>query len=149
MTNRDPRDSLPLPSEDTGDLLETPASGDTDDYLVAREEGVPYVPPTERVLADPQLDEGGPDLAAAPRDDEEALSQEESDGATDLTARALAALRSSDLASGERLSVAAVGTTVFLRGEVESVDVLEELLAILGDVEGVEDVVDETAIRNL
>ena len=62
----------------------------------------------------------------------------------DLVARSLQALRASDLVAGTRLSVGAAGSTLFLRGEVESVDLLDELLAILGDVEGVEDVVDET-----
>ena len=38
----------PLPSEDGGDLVDEPASGETEDYLVASAEGVPYVPPTER-----------------------------------------------------------------------------------------------------
>jgi hypothetical protein len=48
MIDREPKDSLPLPSEDEGDLVDAPASGETDDYLVAQEEGVPYVPPSER-----------------------------------------------------------------------------------------------------
>jgi hypothetical protein len=142
MSDRDPRNEQPLPSEDTGDLREPPASGETDDYLVAREEGVPYVPPTERVLSEPRPHAGGPDQAAAPRDAEEALSD-------DLAARALAALRASDLVSGNRLSVGVVGDAIHLRGEVESVDVLDELLALLGEVDGVAEVVDETTVRGL
>jgi hypothetical protein len=143
MNDRDPRAPIPLPSEDTGDLVETPPEGVTDDYLVASEEGVPYVPPTERVIGEPGPDEEGPDEAAAPRDDEEAL------GNDDLEARALAALRASDLVAGERLQVRAEGSTIYLRGEVESVDVLDELLALLEGVEGVEEVVDETTVRGL
>jgi hypothetical protein len=142
MNDRDPRAPLPLPSEDTGDLVETPASGDTDDHLVAREEGVPYVPPTERVIGERRPGEESPDEAAAPQDDEEALSD-------DLAARALAALRASDLVAGERLQVGAVGSTIHLRGQVDSVDVLDELLALLGEVEGAEEVVDETTVRGL
>ena len=41
---------LPLPSEDEGDLLDEPAPSESDDQLVASQEGVPWVPPTERVL---------------------------------------------------------------------------------------------------
>lgn len=145
MNLHDPERELPLPSEDTGDLSETPARGQTDDFLVAREEGVPYVPPTDRVLGQPRGEQGGSGPAAAPADDEEALRMEDPE-ASDLAARSLEALRSSDLVAGTRLSVGAVGTTVFLRGEVESIDVLDELLAILGEVEGVEDVVDETTV---
>jgi hypothetical protein len=101
--------------------------------------------PNDRVLGEPRADQGGVAPAAAPADEEEALRMEDRDGA-DLAARSLEALRSSDLVAGSRLSVGAVGSTVFLRGEVESIDVLDELLAILGDVEGVEDVVDETTV---
>ena len=132
MNDMNPSDRLPLPSEDTGDLVEPPASGETDDPLVAREEGVPYSPPTESVRGEPVADEAGPDPAAT----------------ADVTARAVEALRRSELAAGQRLSVGAIGSTVYLRGEVESVDVLDELLGILGDVEGVEDVVDETTLAN-
>jgi hypothetical protein len=148
MNEREPRNELPLPSEDTGDLARTPPDGETDDFLVAREEGVPYVPPTERVLSEPRADEAGPDRAAAPANDDEALRQagEETD---DLAARSLEALGRSDLAAGSRLSVGAVGSTVYLRGEVESVDVVDELLAVLGEVEGVEDVVDETTVAGV
>jgi hypothetical protein len=142
MNDRDPRRDLPLPSEDTGDLVDTPPAGETDDYLVAREEGVPYVPPTERVIGEGRTDLGGPDQSTGPSDDEEAPSE-------DLSARAIAALRASDLVAGERLQVGAVGSTVYLRGEIESVDILDELLALLGDVEGVEEVVDETTVRGL
>ncbi|HEX2193362.1 MAG TPA: BON domain-containing protein [Candidatus Limnocylindria bacterium] len=150
MDDSDPRDRLPLPSEDEGDLVETPIRGETDDFLVAREEGVPYVPPTERVLSEPRISEGGPDQAAAPANDEEALRQQDHGAESpDIAARALAALRSSDLVAGDRLSVGAVGSTVYLRGEVESVDVLDEILALLGDVEGVEEVADETTVRGI
>ena len=43
-------DRLPLPSEDSGDLVDEPRAGMTDDPIVAVEEGVPYDPPTERVV---------------------------------------------------------------------------------------------------
>jgi hypothetical protein len=63
MDNREERDRLPLPSEDTGDLVDEPAAGDTDDYLVAREEGVPYVPPMDRVVSEARIGESGVDVA--------------------------------------------------------------------------------------
>ena len=43
-------DRLPLPSEDSGDLVDEPPTGVTDDPIVAVEEGVPYEPPMERVV---------------------------------------------------------------------------------------------------
>ena len=140
-------DRLPLPSEDGGDLTDEPASGMTDDYLVAREEGVPYAPPTERVPSEADepddaraldLDESiqGPD-AEPPRDD-------------DLRAHVIEALRASDVPAGDRLRVAVSGgSMVVMQGEVESVEVLNEILGIVGDVPGVTDVLDEVQVSGI
>lgn len=56
-------DRLPLPSEDQGNLTEEPRAGMTDDPLVAAEEGVPYDPPTDRVLSEGRGADGAPDAA--------------------------------------------------------------------------------------
>ena len=131
----DPRQ--PLPSEDTGDLVDEPATGHTSDPLVAREEGVPWIPPTEHdglpsdpeavLEADDTIQADGP---PAPRDEA-------------LLADVMAVLRGSDLPAGERIRVAVTGPTVFLRGTVASITPAEEILGLVGDVSGVEDVVDE------
>ncbi len=144
MDDRNDRHGLPLPSEDTGDLQDPPRGGDTDDYLVAREEGVPYVPPSERVMSEPRIGEGGPDFAGAARADGMQLRQSDTGG--DLAARALEALRRSDVVAGNRLTVSAAGSTVIVSGEVEAIEVLDEVMGILGDVEGVEVVEDRTTI---
>jgi BON domain len=141
---------LPYPSEDTGDLAETPASGLTDDPLVAREEGVPYEPPEERVLTDTRLEQSGPDQAGvAPTLDEE-LGREEGvdDRPTDdaLAVLCLEALRRSELPAGDRIRIAVAGHTVHVRGTVESVDILDEILNLVGEVPGVDDVVDEVIV---
>jgi hypothetical protein len=151
MIDREPEDSLPLPSEDGGDLVDAPASGETDDYLVAQEEGVPYVPPSERVLSESRADESGPDVAGTAPDDEEELRREAppDDASQDLGERAAEALRRSDLPAGDRLRVGAIGSTIYLRGEVESVEVADELIGLLGDIPGVEDVVDETTLAGM
>lgn len=145
---------MPLPSEDEGNLVEEPRRGMTDDHLVAAEEGVPYDPPTDRVLSDAREDHGGadqagtdataggelerednvqPSSAALPRDDE-------------LQVDVVERLRASDVVAGDRIRVAAAGSRVVLRGEVESVDVLDEVLGVVGDVPGVEEVVDEVSV---
>jgi hypothetical protein len=134
----DPRQ--PLPSEDTGDLVDEPATGFTSDPLVAREEGVPWIPPTERdglpsdpedvLEADDTIQADGP---PTPRDEA-------------LLAHVMGVLRGSDLPAGERIRVAASGTTVFVRGTVASITTAEEILALVGDVPGVEDVVDELEV---
>jgi BON domain-containing protein len=129
---------IPLPSEDTGDLVEEPASGQTDDYLVAREEGLTYDPPDQRVPGESRPGEDRLVAAdtARPTDDE-------------LLDRVLEALRSSDVPAGERLRVSVAGRTVRIRGEVESVDLLDELLGMIGDVPGADEVIDEVEIAGV
>ena len=133
----------PLPSEDGGDLVDEPASGETEDYLVASAEGVPYVPPMERTLTeesdadelerddDIQLDDGG-----LPRDGK-------------LQADVIEALRASDVTAGERIRVAVTGRRVKVQGEVETIEALDEILGIVGDVPGVDEVVDEVTVTRL
>jgi hypothetical protein len=150
MDQGEPRDRLPLPSEDEGDLLDEPASGETDDYLVAQEEAVPYVPPNERVLSEPRADQGGPDIAGTGPDDESEIRRQATPEAEspDLAARAVEALRRSELPAGDRIEVGKVGSTVILHGEVESIDIADEMAALLGDLPGVDDVIDETRVTS-
>jgi hypothetical protein len=151
-------DRQPLPSEDTGDLVDEPASGETDDYLVAREEGVPYVPPTERVLSEERGWEGADwagtdatDAGELERDDN--IQPDDGDGALphddELRADVIEALRSSNVPAGDRIRIAVTGARVHVQGEVESVDVLDEVLGIVGDVVGVEEVLDEVTVTGM
>jgi hypothetical protein len=152
MELRDERQ--PLPSEDTGDLAEEPRRGMTDDPLVASEEGVPYDPPSDRVLTQPREGESGADVAGTDPTQAGELEREDfvqpPDGERprddELQADVVERLRASDVVAGDRIRVAAAGSRVWLRGEVESVDVLDEILGIVGDVPGVEDVVDEVRV---
>jgi BON domain-containing protein len=149
-----PDDRLPLPSEDSGDLAEEPATGETDDYLVAQEEGVPYVPPTERVLSESP---DGPDVAGTDSTDAGELERSDMVQPDDemparddeLLADAIEALRASDVVAGDRIRLAVNGTQVIVRGEVESIEVSDEVLAIVGDVPGVTDVVDELEVAGI
>ena len=145
MEQRDER--LPLPSEDTGDLLDEPASGLTDDFLVAREEGLPYTPPTERVPG--EASDSDPDALELDRD--ESIQPPDGDLPRDdeLRARVIEALRASDVPAGDRLRVAVSGSLVVVQGEVESIDVLDEIVGIVGDVPGVSDVLDEVAVAGI
>jgi len=133
----------PPPAEDSGDLVDEPASGDTDDFVVATEEGVPYVPAMERAIGDEsdadelerdddiQLDEGG-----LPRDGE-------------LQADVIEALRASDVPAGEHVRVSVSGRRATVRGEVETIEALDEILGIVGDVPGVAEVADEVTVTRL
>ena len=147
----------PLPSEDTGDLLDDPAGGVTDDYLVAREEGVPYVPPTDRVMSESRGAEGV-DYAGTDETDAGELEREDDvqpeDGGglprdDELQADVIEALRSSDVVAGDRIRISVTGARVHVRGEVESVDVLDEILGIVGDVVGVDEVLDEVNVTGV
>lgn len=148
----------PLPSEDTGDLLEDPAGGVTDDYLVAREEGIPYVPPTDRVMSEARGAEGV-DYAGTDESDAGELERDgdliqADDGGglprdDELRADVIEALRSSDVVAGDRIRIAVTAARVHVQGEVESVDVLDEILGIVGDVVGVEEVLDEVTVAGI
>jgi hypothetical protein len=147
---------LPLPSEDGGDLVDEPSTGETDDPMVAQEEAVAWVPPLDRVISDARPEEGGRDVAGTAGDDAEELEREDDvqpygrqprDG--ELLADVLEALRDSDVPAGERLRLAARGSTILVRGEVESVDVLDEILGLIGDVPGVDEVIDEVDVRGV
>jgi hypothetical protein len=146
----------PLPSEDTGDLVDEPISGMTDDYLVAREEGVPYIPPTDRVMSEAHGAEG---VDYAGIDETDAGELEREDGIQpeegglprddELQADVVEALRSSDVPAGDRIRIAVTGARVHVQGEVESVDVLDEILGIVSDVVGVEEVLDEVIVTGM
>ncbi|HEX7171975.1 MAG TPA: BON domain-containing protein [Candidatus Limnocylindria bacterium] len=71
--------------------------------------------------------------AARPTDDE-------------LTADVLEALRGSDVVAGDRIRVATEGRRVVLSGQVESIDVLHEILGIVGDLAGVDEVIDRVEV---
>ena len=146
----------PLPSEDTGDLIDEPVSGVTDDYLVAREEGVPYIPPTDRVMSEARGAEGvdyagtdATDAGELERDDEIQPDDGGLPRDDELQADVVEALRSSDVPAGDRIRIAVTGARVHVRGEVESVDVLDEILGIVGDVVGVEEVLDEVTVTGI
>jgi hypothetical protein len=139
-----PDDRLPLPSEDSGDLAEEPATGQTDDYLVAQQEGVPYVPPTERGIT-----ESGTDADELERNDMVQPDDQMPARDDELLADVIEALRTSDVVAGDRIRLTVNGTQVIVRGEVESIDVSDEVLAIVGDVPGVTDVVDELEVSGV
>ena len=148
-------DRLPLPSEDSGDLVDEPPTGVTDDPIVAVEEGVPYEPPMERVVVPGE--DGDTDIAGATDDAGAELEREddiqvpggEPPRDEELRADVIEALRRSELPAGDRIRVAVSGSQVLLAGEVESIDIAEELIGLVGDVPGVTDVVDELEVAGV
>jgi osmotically-inducible protein OsmY len=149
-------DRLPLPSEDSGDLVDEPPEGMTDDPIIATEEGVPYDPSNDRVMS--QVREGsGPDVAGTDDDAAGELEREDNvqlpDGEParddELRADVVEALRRSEVPAGDRIRVAVNGSQVILGGEVESIDIARELVGLVGDVAGVTDVVDELDVAGV
>ncbi len=127
--------------------------------MVATEEGVPYAPPTERVLDRPGRATDQPGPAGAPHDADEALEAmphpardevpEPMPADEALLADAVTALRRSDVTAGDRVRLDAAGSTIIVRGTVESISVADEILGIVGQVPGVSDVVDELEVSAL
>ena len=139
-----PDDRLPLPSEDSGDLAEEPATGETDDYLVAQQEGVPWVPPTEGAIT-----ESGTDADELERNDMVQPDDQVPARDDELLADVIEALRVSDVVAGDRIRLSVNGSQVIVRGQVESIEVSDEVLALVGDVPGVTDVVDELEVSGI
>jgi osmotically-inducible protein OsmY len=131
--------------------------GMADDPLISTEEGVPWDPPTDRVISEAREGQAGADLAGAGGDRAQELERDSSiqqprtEPPTDdeLLTHVLDALRASDLVSGDRIQVAVVGRTVVLRGEVESVSVADEIASVADLVAGVDEVIDETRVVGL
>jgi hypothetical protein len=115
-------------------------SGETDDPLVAIEEGQTYVPPSDPPVVasdDPQ----GSEVPAADGTDAEG----------DMNARIRSELRSDAATSGlaDRLEIAVIGSTAILRGRVDGIEDSDALAEVAGRVEGIEDVRDETEVAGL
>jgi hypothetical protein len=139
MLPEDEQERQPLPSEDSGDLWREPPSGMTDDPLVATQEGVPYDPPVEDLRHEGHDEEREAEASQAsggrpPRDDA-------------LLEIAIDALSRSGLAAGDHIQLGVDGSTLIVMGEVESIDVADEITGFLGDISGVDEVLDATEIR--
>jgi hypothetical protein len=129
-------------------------SGETDDPMVAAEEGLAYVPPTDPPIV-PSADPQGAEIAAGfgssaldePFDADhhsEVLPAED-----EVTARVREALLADAATSGfaEDLQIDTVGGRVYLRGIVDDVEDTDNAAAVAAEVEGVVDVIDELEVR--
>ncbi len=130
--------------------------GETDDPMVAAEEGLTYVAPTDPPVY-PGDDPSGPEVAAGfgstaqsdPFDEshhDELLSPED-----EVTARVRDALRADASTSdfADRLGIDSEGGLVVLRGLVDSIDDTDNAAAVAAGVEGVSEVVDQLEVRGL
>jgi hypothetical protein len=116
-------------------------SGETDDPLVAIEEGQTYVPPTD------------PPVILAPDDPEgiDSPGREEIDAESDINARIRDELRAdaATTALADRLEIGVVGSTAVIRGPVEGIEDTDSIVEVVGRVEGIHEVRDETTVPGL
>ena len=130
--------------------------GETDDPLVAIEEGQTWVPPSDPPTV-PSDDPQGIDIAAgtgvlgaAERYDDDHLDGADLDEG-ELNGRIREAIRN-DAATSEladRLEIAVVGSTVILRGVVDDIEDGDNLAAVIEQVDGIDEVRDETEVASL
>jgi hypothetical protein len=116
-------------------------SGETDDPLVAIEEGQKYVPPSDPPLVvDPEDPEGVDSPGGATLDAE-----------SDMNARIRDELRAdaATTALADRLEIAVLGSTAILRGTVDGIEDSDAILEVVGRVPGISDVRDETEVAGL
>jgi len=130
--------------------------GETDDPLVAIEEGQTWVPPNDPPTV-PSDDPQGIDVAAGTgvegvdeRYDDDPRSGDDLDE-SDLNGRIRKAIRNDAATSvlADRLEIAVVGSTAILRGVVDDVDDGDALAAVIEQVDGIDEVRDETEVASL
>jgi hypothetical protein len=116
--------------------------GETDDVLVAIEEGETWVPPTDPPVVPAP---GDPDQIEVPG------SEDQDAGEGELNARIRQALRSDSATSAlaDRIEIAVIGSTAILRGEVDGPEDSDVLVEVAGGVDGIDDVIDETEYPGL
>lgn len=147
---------LPTPSEDEGDLRPNRATPDvTSDWLVAREEGLPYdapsAPEPNQHFDEPDSLSGeGVAISASQGLDRDDMLPHELDTPPhddDLHNAIWAAIRAADFIIDEdQLDLFVLDDVVTLRGEVASLDQLNQLLQLVEQVPGVGEVMDEVYI---
>ena len=115
-------------------------SGETDDPLVAIEEGQTYIPPSDPPIV-PSDDPEGVESPAGDRVDAEG----------EMNARIRAELRAdaATTALAERLEIAVVGSTAIIRGQVDGIEDTDAIVEVASRVEGISDVRDETEVAVL
>jgi hypothetical protein len=130
--------------------------GETDDVMESVQEGLTYIPPIDPPVSPITDDPEGAAVATGfgltsdeelDADDLETLGSADDD----LTARVRRALRDDSLTLhlGRRLRIAADDGIVIVRGEVDDLTDSDNILAVLEDVPGVDEIRDETTVRGL
>lgn len=148
-------DDLPDDSESLELLTELELRDDeTDDAFTASDEGMSYVPPMDPPTV-PSDNYDGAVVAAGfgASSLDEPFDQDHHDAFAfdddEVAARVHEAIRADSATSAyaDRVAVAVVNGIVTLRGEVTDLEDSENLQAVAGFVEGVDDVIDQLKVR--
>ena len=137
-----------------GLALEDLREDETDDWGVASQEGIPWVPPTDPpIVPDREAPDGvvvaagvGSTAEADPYDRDHRES-EDTDG-LDLTERIRAAIRADAATSDlvDQVIIGTIGSRAVVRGTVTTIDDGDALVEVIGRVAGIDEVVDETEL---
>lgn len=144
---------------ETLDMLESRElrEGETDDAMVAIEEGLTYIPPIDPPIVPDMDDPEGIQIAAGAAYDEDPLDEDEGDDDTGnstediMVARVRRVIRNNASTShlADRLHIITQNNVVVLRGEVDDLDDTDNLVAVVSEMPDVEAVRDETIVRGL
>ncbi len=117
-------------------------AGETDDPLVAIEEGLTYVPPSDPPIVPSADDPQGAEVPGA-----EDLDR----GESAINARVREALRADGATTelADRLEIAVIGSVAIIRGQVDGLEDGDAIVAVVSEVEGIEEVRDETEVPGL
>ncbi len=130
--------------------------GETDDVMEAVQEGLTYILPIDPPVSPYTDDPEGAEVATGfglTSDEELDADDLETLGSTDddLTARVRRALRDDSVTQhlGRRLRIAADNGIVIVRGEVDDLTDSDNIMAVLEEVPGVDEIRDQTTVRGL
>lgn len=149
---------LQEPNEaDYNDEVPTVGGDMTSDSMIAVEEGIPYVPPTDPVVR-PSRDEQDLEIVGGfgTTSDEEYPDLEATTalgdappGDEDLREEVLEALQADAATSDLAIDVQVRNRRVYLRGEVPSIDDVELAEEVAGRVPGIREVIEDLTVPNL
>ena len=132
----------------SGDLVSLDAlvdddlrEGETDNPLVAIEEGLTYIAPSDPPVV-PSDDPEGVDVPG---------SADTDGGESDVNARIREALRADGATSAlaDHVEIAVIGSTAIIRGQVDGIEDGDALVEVASQVDGIEEVLDQTEVAGL
>ena len=117
-------------------------AGETDDPLVAIEEGLTWVPPTDPPVVPAP---GDPDQIEVPG----SADQDEAEGSVNAQIREALRADAATSALADRVEIAVIGSTAVIRGRVDGPEDGDAIVEIASEVDGIDEVRDETEVAGL